>query len=34
MKQLFTALLLTALSPFTWAMDAVDQQRLNEIQTR
>ncbi|MBB6287392.1 tetratricopeptide repeat protein [Pseudomonas sp. SJZ103] len=34
MKKLFTALLLTALSPFTWAMDAVDQQRLNAIQTR
>ncbi|KAA8562905.1 hypothetical protein FX985_02972 [Pseudomonas extremaustralis] len=34
MKRLFVALLLTALSPLTWALDAADQQRLNDIQTR
>ena len=34
MKQLFAALLLSALSPFTWALDSIDQQRLNDIQTR
>ena len=34
MKRLFAALLLTALSPLTWALDSADQQRLTEIQTR
>ncbi|TFW44007.1 tetratricopeptide repeat protein [Pseudomonas fluorescens] len=34
MKRLFAALLFTLLSPLTWAMDADDQQRLTEIQTR
>ena len=32
MKRLFAALLLTALSPLTWALDAADQQRLTDIQ--
>ncbi|MGR3885565.1 tetratricopeptide repeat protein [Pseudomonas sp. 1152_12] len=34
MKRLCIALLLTAMSPFTWALDAGDQQRLADIQTR
>jgi len=34
MKRLIAALLLTALSPLTWALDSADQQRLTEIQTR
>lgn len=34
MKRLVAALLLSALSPFTWALDAADQQRLNDIQAR
>ncbi|MFL1417353.1 tetratricopeptide repeat protein [Pseudomonas fildesensis] len=34
MKSLFAALLLIALSPLTWALDATDQQRLNDLQTR
>ena len=34
MKRLFAALLLSALSPLTWALEAGDQQRLSDIQTR
>jgi tetratricopeptide (TPR) repeat protein len=34
MKRLLAALLLIALSPLTWALDATDQQRLTDIQTR
>ncbi|QHD07030.1 tetratricopeptide repeat protein [Pseudomonas sp. R76] len=34
MKRALVVLLLTALSPLTWALDATDQQRLNDIQTR
>lgn len=34
MKRLLAALLLCALSPFTWALDTADQQRLNDIQAR
>ena len=34
MKRLLAALLLMALSPVTWALDATDQQRLTDIQTR
>lgn len=34
MKRLLAALLLCALSPFTWALDTANQQRLNDIQAR
>ncbi len=34
MKRLFAVLLLIALSPLSWALDATDQQRLTDIQTR
>ncbi|WP_321354037.1 tetratricopeptide repeat protein [Pseudomonas extremaustralis] len=34
MKRLLAALLLIALSSLTWALDATDQQRLTDIQTR
>ena len=34
MKRLFAVLLLSALSPLTWALEAGDQQRLSDIQTR